>query len=362
MATKEIKTVITINPSESAGMRVAIVEILTSMDFKPVGGGTKASITMDDSYIEVDLDTRVYKAISPKEKVDYILPKNMSTVMRKLTPPKKLSVEAMRSKRQVEGYKPVKKPRKDESNFVVGDFVRVRSTGQVYSTYETMFVAMGFKNTKRNPDEAIPFVTERIAKVFDIMHHETCSDVVCGIRFDDGEELLIAQKGLVMFEGFKKGDIVVVLPKDKNYHNVVDQGRAVQVTDGSYFVGTKLWTPVTFSNGSSNTYNLFRYATLGEIDAFTNNSKTFEIGDPETRKVVTVSHDGIVVKIGGDYIPLGIKYLREVVLEMENFKNSLRSRYWKMSIPEIAIGCTKQVTHAQLRKILNYAESIGLEK
>ncbi len=364
MASKK-KTLIIVNPSESKVRREAAVEILESMGYSPIGGGTKASITLDDSHIEIHTESKMYKAVTPgKQETDYTLPDDMYNFIEsiKVKRVKTPSIESERTRRQKDGYTPGTIEGKKPSLFAVGDSVRVASIGEVYSTYETVFRMMGFKNLTSNQSYSIPFVTERIAKVFDIVADpaKASKEILCGIRFDDGEMLLISQDGLVKFTGFEVEDIVVVLKNDKNYDNVVDRG-PVRVVSKSYGGDYgKMWTVVEFSDKSTNGYNLLRYATDEEGQELNGVFESVEIGDESTKKIVRISKKGIYVNTGAGWKSLNIAHLEEVVSEMIRFKSNLASKYWYMSIPAINIGCTSQVTVEQLREIIHKAKEKGL--
>jgi hypothetical protein len=350
-------------------MRKAIPEVLVGMGYKPFGGGTNDAIVGSgyDYVMHIDLNAKIYKA-STSTVVSYTLPGDMIKFMKHITPatPKKLSVEKQREIRQKPGYQPAPCAKHQSPMFKVGDEVIITNTGSQYTTYETMFELMGFKNKKHNDSRGQSFIKERVATIFDIHYHTDPKNpaVVCGIRFDDGFELLIGQEGLRKFTGFTIADHVVVMPQDPNYHNVFrdDKGKAVQVIKGTYtpsYTPNKKWVEVRFSNDASNSYNNVRYATEAEIAAMPKPKASFSIGDTETSKTVEVSQKGIYLS-GIDR--LEFDHLKEVVTAMRSFKPELHSRYWAMSIPTINIGCTKNVTYKQLKAILDHAVKIGLGK
>jgi hypothetical protein len=365
MATK--KTSFYVSFAENAAgnaMRRAIPEVLVGMGYKPAGHGTNDALKNSDYDMHIHLNVKVYMATKLSTAVSYTLPSDMIKFMKHITPaaPKKLSVEKQREIRQRPGYQPAPCAKRDSPMFKVGDEVIVTETGHQYTTYETMFELMGFKNKECNDSYGQSFIKERIATIFDIHYHTNpkIPAVVCGIRFDDGFEMLIGQEGLRKFDGFIIGDHVVVMPKDPNYGNVydADKGKAVRVIKGTYTVsGTKKWVEVRFSNNASNSYNTLRYATEAEIEAMAK-PMSFTIGDTETSKSVQVSEKGIYVSESR----LEFDHLKEVVTAMRFFKPELHSRYWAMSIPTITIGCTKNVTYKQLKAILDYAVKIGLGK
>jgi hypothetical protein len=366
MATK--KTSFYVSFTENAAgnaMRRAIPEVLVGMGYKAAGGGTNDALKNSDYDMHIDLNVKVYMA-TRSTVVSYTLPGDMIKFMKHITPatPKKVSVEKQREIRQTPGYQPAPCAKRDSPMFKVGDEVVVTNTGNQYSSYTEMYKLMGFKNQKENSSYGQSFVKERIATIFDMHYHinPTNPAVLCGIRFDDGFELLIDQAGLRKFDGFIIGDHVVVMPKDPNYGNVydADKGKAVRVIKGTYTAyGTKKWVEVRFSNDASNSYNIVRYATEAEIEAMPKPKASFSIGDTETSKTVEVSQKGIYVS--GSH-RLEFDHLKEVVTAMRSFKPELHSRYWAMSIPTISIGCTKNVTYKQLKAILDHAVKIGLGK
>jgi hypothetical protein len=226
---------------------------------------------------------------------------------------------------------------------------------------------MGFKDLKKNESYNYTHATEKIATVFDQMPHPQYSNIICGIRFADGKELLISQEGLTKHTGFKVGDMVVIEKTDFFYTSqpAHDHGKPVKVIKETY-ISTSTdngdeWTGVRFSDNHENVYQHLRYATSDEIEKMKPKVFKFEIGDAATQKLVSVSTNGITVDVSGTIVTLGIRDLQTLITEMNSFRSDLKSKYWRMSIDTITIGCTKNVTYDQLKNILDKAESLGVK-
>jgi hypothetical protein len=330
----------------------------------------------DGVCIEIDKESKLYKGVYPDESYTYDrvfwLPHNMVEFVNYITSESvdKSIKKTTREIRQTPGYQPEQKPGKVSPLFRVGQQVVVNNADHCYTSYNKVFDLMGFKNTKENLPGNISNVKCEIATIFDMEYHLDFNYMLCGIRFDDGKELLIGQEGLREFTGFEDGDLVVILPSDDYFFTIPkeDVGVAVKVREKSspIYSSKILWTKVLFSDGSKNTYTKLRYANESEKDAYRKkNSKrqTFIIGESTRARTIEVSLSGIIL-LGsepGKMLKISVDHLREVVTEMSNFKPHFKSRYWQMSIPKINIGCVENVTYSQLKDILDYATHIGLD-
>ena len=80
------------------------------------------------------------------------------------------------------------------SKFKIGDSVRIKHSGKIYSTYPEMYVKLGFKDKEVNDY----YTCAKIGTVFGISEHLTFrEDILVAVRDEDGNEYLIHQDGLV---------------------------------------------------------------------------------------------------------------------------------------------------------------------
>ena len=85
--------------------------------------------------------------------------------------------------------------KKEKLQFKVGDIVKITDFGKIYSTYESMFVKMGFK--KRNFNDCDMVDTKgMLGEVFAVDHHEIDGDELVGVLLEDGREILIGCEGI----------------------------------------------------------------------------------------------------------------------------------------------------------------------
>jgi len=77
--------------------------------------------------------------------------------------------------------------------FKVGDKVQVENPGNTYSSYDRMFVDMGFNNTKVNRE----FKEGMVATVFAIAIHPTTGVPLLGLQAQDGLQCLIGTDGVL---------------------------------------------------------------------------------------------------------------------------------------------------------------------
>jgi hypothetical protein len=77
--------------------------------------------------------------------------------------------------------------------FKVGDKVEVVEPGRTYTTYKSMFVKMGFRDTYKNEF----FQKGLIATVFAVCEHETDDVTLLGLEALDGSQCLMSTKGVV---------------------------------------------------------------------------------------------------------------------------------------------------------------------
>jgi hypothetical protein len=366
------KAIVKFAPVTQDSFIQVVINIFTGAGYSPYGQGTNSMIFRNDGVcIEIDKESKLYKGVYPDDSYTYDrvfwLPHNMVEFVNYITSESvdKSIKKTTREIRQTPGYQPEQKPGKVSPLFRVGQQVVVNNADHCYTSYNKVFDLMGFKNTKENLPGNISNVGCKIATIFDMEYHLDFNYMLCGIRFDDGKELLIGQEGLREFTGFEKSDLVVILPSDDYFFTIPkeDVEVAVKVIEKS---SPKLWTKVLFSDGSKNTYMKLRYANESEKNEYANkNSKqTFIIGESTSAKKIEVSLGGIIL-LGSQriemYCKIDVDHLREVVTEMSNFKPHFKSRYWQMSIPKINIGCVENVTYSQLKDILDYATHIGLK-
>jgi hypothetical protein len=372
------KAIVKFAPDTQDSFILVVINIFTGAGYSPYGQGTNSMIFRNDGVcIEIDKESKKYKGVYPDESYTYDrvfwLPHNMVEFINYITSESvdKSIKKTTREIRQTPGYQPEQKPGKVSPLFRVGQQVVVNNADCCYTSYNKVFDLMGFKNTKENWPGNISNVKCEIATIFDMEYHLDFNYMLCGIRFDDGKELLIGQEGLREFTGFEKSDLVVILPSDDYFSTIPkeDVGVAVKVIEKSYptqYNSEILWTRVLFSDRSKNTYTKLRYANESEKDAYLkkNSKQTFIIGESTSAKKIEVSLGGIIL-LGSQriemYCKIDVDHLREVVTEMSNFKPHFKSRYWQMSIPKINIGCVENVTYSQLKDILDYATHIGLK-
>jgi hypothetical protein len=372
------KVIVKFAPVTQDSFIQVVINIFTGAGYFPYGQGTNSMIFRNDGVcIEIDKEFKKYKGVYPDESYTYDrvfwLPHNMAEFVNYITSESvdKSIKKTTREIRQTPGYQPEQKPGKVSPLFRVGQQVVVNDADCCYRSYNKVFDLMGFKNTKENLPGNISNVKCEIATIFDMEYHLDFNYMLCGIRFDDGKELLIDQEGLREFTGFEKSDLVVILPSDDYFFTIPkeDVGVAVRVIEKSYpakYDSEILWTKVLFSDGSKNDYKKLRYANESEKDAYLkkNSKQTFIIGESTRARTIEVSLSGIILHdtLGlREVLKISVDHLREVVTEMSNFKSHLKSRYWQMSIPKINIGCVENVTYSQLKDILDYATHIGLK-
>jgi len=96
--------------------------------------------------------------------------------------------------------------------FKVGDVVKAVGIGYSYTTYESKFIELGFKNKEHNNS----FSHGTVAKIFGISKHDVSSDCIVAIRDMAGNESLIGERGLelVFSEPGSKKAISVNLTAD----------------------------------------------------------------------------------------------------------------------------------------------------
>jgi hypothetical protein len=372
------KAIVKFAPVTQDSFIQVVINIFTGAGYSPYGQGTNSMIFRNDGVcIEIDKESKLYKGVYPDESYTYDrvfwLPHNMVEFVNYITSESvdKSIKKTTREIRQTPGYQPEQKPGKVSPLFRVGQQVVVNNADCCYTSYNKVFDLMGFKNTKENLPGNISNVGCKIATIFDMEYHlDFRTRMLCGIRFDDGKELLIGQEGLREFTGFEKSDLVVILPSDDYFFTIPkeDVGVAVKVREKSSPIFSSseiLWTKVLFSDGSKNTYTKLRYANDSEKNEYANkNSKqTFIIGESTRARTIEVSLGGIILHDSQrrEVLKIDVDHLREVVTEMSNFKPHFKSRYWQMSIPKINIGCVENVTYSQLKDILDYATHIGLD-
>lgn len=383
------KAIVKFAPVTQDSFIQVVINIFTGAGYSPYGQGTNSMIFRNDGVcIEIDKESKLYKGVYPDDSYTYDrvfwLPHNMVEFVNYITSESvdKSIKKTTREIRQTPGYQPEQKPGKVSPLFRVGQQVVVNNAEDCYTSYDKVFDLMGFKNTKKNLPGNISNVECKIATIFDMEYHLDFNYMLCGIRFDDGKELLIGQEGLREFTGFEKSDLVVILPSDDYFFTIpkedvgVNYSIPVKVIEKSSPIFSSseiLWTKVLFSDGSKNTYTKLRYANDSEKDAYRkkNSKQTFIIGESTRAKKIEVSLSGIILLYHSSIIlhgsqrrevlKISVDHLREVVTEMSNFKPHLKSRYWQMSIPKINIGCVENVTYSQLKDILDYATHIGLK-
>ena len=366
------KVIVKFAPVTQDSFIQVVINIFTGAGYSPYGQGTNSMIFRNDGVcIEIDKESKLYKGVyhdesSTDDRV-FFLPHNMVEFVNYITSESvdKSIKKTTREIRQTPGYQPEQKPGKVSPLFRVGQQVVVNNADHCYTSYNKVFDLMGFKNTKENLPGNISNVGCEIATIFDMEYHLDFNRMLCGIRFDDGKELLIGQEGLREFTGFEKSDLVVILPSDDYFFTIPkeDVGVVVKVIEKS---SPGLWTKVLFSDGSKNTYTKLRYANESEKDVYLKkNSKmqTFIIGESTRARTIEVSLSGIILHDSQrrEMLKISVDHLREVVTEMSNFKPHFKSRYWQMSISKINIGCVENVTYSQLKDILDYATHIGLD-
>jgi len=78
------------------------------------------------------------------------------------------------------------------TQFKVGDILQIKKAGSSYTTYDEMFVRMGFINIERNEI----FSDGTIVQVFSVAYHPEHRGLLCGVRDMDGKEALYGWEGL----------------------------------------------------------------------------------------------------------------------------------------------------------------------
>jgi hypothetical protein len=103
------------------------------------------------------------------------------------------------------------------TEFKVGDIVKVRDTGDVYSTYYDMFKKLGFIYTKRNSGKNSLGL---LGEIFAIEQHPYESVTVAAVNLENGEQILIGVYGIqkVTFKP-KYEPITAIL--NENYNAIV---------------------------------------------------------------------------------------------------------------------------------------------
>ena len=110
------------------------------------------------------------------------------------------------------------------TEFKVGDIVKVRDTGNLYTTYDIMFKKLGFINTEYNSGKNSLGL---LGEIFAIERHQYESVTVAAVNLENGEQILIGVDGIqkVTFKP-KYEPITAIL--NENYNAIVYPDR-VQV-------------------------------------------------------------------------------------------------------------------------------------
>jgi hypothetical protein len=83
----------------------------------------------------------------------------------------------------------------EKSQYSVGDFVKIVSSGCTYSTYDRMFKKMGFNNTKSNES----WDDGDVGQIFAIDNHPDFGGFIYALVDKDGRECLMSEAGINKF-------------------------------------------------------------------------------------------------------------------------------------------------------------------
>jgi hypothetical protein len=340
----------------------ALVSMLKENGHAPIDLDSKdGAYNMEYNYILINTDSKTYICANNtdlygKEKIPvYCLTKDMSTITEILYYKKSSMFSDPIEVRQVSGYTI------PGSSYKVGDRVIITDALECYSTYSSVFKEMGFKNTKFN--DSFSMMNLKIATIFDIGRHPAFSNTILyGIRFYDGSELLISQKGISLFSGFQKDDIVVIESSDKFYDTVPRhlKGQPVRVRPNIIYhirnidsISQDIMSSVTDDMGWQNSYFHFRYASKSEKDYFHRNTRKqiINIGS-DLSKTVKICNK--IIKVDNNIIQL--KDIESLIAKLKSIQKMGTKYGWPIDIPTINIGCTVGVTLAQLESIVQAAE------
>lgn len=119
--------------------------------------------------------------------------------------------------------------------YKVGDIVVVTDQGDTYSTYTDMFVEMGFNCVLHNP--SVPNGT--LGKIFATNTHGDHVGInLYGIITEAGNEVLIGEKGIALYQPYSFPEKKIIERKVHLYHNLMVtfyEGDGVKIGDS--FIG-----------------------------------------------------------------------------------------------------------------------------
>ena len=107
-----------------------------------------------------------------------------------------------------------------KDKFKVGDFVQVSIPYYTYTTYNEMFMKLGFKNTRVNRS----FAKGTVAQVFVIGHHPSTDDVMYGLIDAEGNECLMGPEGVIKPDFIKSRKIIHVKISSDYTANISSKG------------------------------------------------------------------------------------------------------------------------------------------
>jgi hypothetical protein len=79
------------------------------------------------------------------------------------------------------------------TEFKVGDIVKVRHTGDLYTTYDIMFKKLCFINTERNSGKNSLGL---LGEIFAIEQHHCENTILAAVNLENGEQILISTDGI----------------------------------------------------------------------------------------------------------------------------------------------------------------------
>jgi len=110
-----------------------------------------------------------------------------------------------------------------DKDYKVGDVVEITNLGKIYSTFDSVFKEVGFRNTVSNSIE-----NSKTGKIFHICKHSFNSLTLLSLNLDDGAQVLISKDGVKHKESdnYQVGDWVFITGKNAGngleYHGKED--------------------------------------------------------------------------------------------------------------------------------------------